>query len=374
MGVSTILPAASRRQRTLAQAIVAAVVVVNSYGLSIALHRRAIAEVEAARKMMARADWLGAIDHLDRARRLDPFLSDHDLLRARAIIEHLGAVWITERRHTWDEALADLDRYLADHPDSGEAYKLRGMALLALGKVKPAGAALDRAIALLPDPTEALVVRAGLSFHDQDYARAEREIGGAIDRHPRVPEYYDERAFYRRTRGDLAGAQADRVRAQLLRESKGITVEQLEKQAKARLDRRPIEASQESPAVEAERARILGRWDVVVRETEGEAEPSRTPDYFFRFETGRYRLVRSGAEVQEGEYWLDAGRIDCVVGLNGQRQRLLGRYEIRGETMRIVLASPGEARPYDFRTRPADTSVAYTLRRAGSSDRGKIRR
>jgi uncharacterized protein (TIGR03067 family) len=352
-------------------ALGAFLVVIASYAISHALHRLATQQVEAARGHMARGEWLEAIGCLDTARREDYLPVDAYLLRATAINESILAGL---RANTWSrpaysrqDALADLDWYLRHRPNSGEAHYQRGLALAGLAKVEAAREELAGAIALLDDPTDALVERAALSLHVSDYETAVKEITGAIERRPLVPEYYETRALYRRFLPDLRGARADELKAQRLRASKDVSVEELEVLAKAEGDDRPIAEPQDAPAVSAERARFLGRWNVVARQAGGESIDTTGRDFTITFRPDGYRLVLDGEVQQDASYWLDPTRrprrIDWKATIRGKEHRMLGLYEFRGDTLHICMANLGEARPATLTAAELDPSVLYTLRR-----------
>jgi uncharacterized protein (TIGR03067 family) len=359
----------SKNRRAGVMACVALVLVIASYAISRGLHRSASWQVDEARAHIARAEWLDAIRCLDKALWADRYLLDAYLLRATAINEHLASIDWKDRVYSREDALADLDWYLRYRPDSGEAHHQRGRALSGLAKVGAAREELARAIALLDDPTDALVERASLSFHVDDREAAVREITAAIERHPLVPDYYEARALYRRFASDPRGAQRDEVRAALLRESKDLSVEELEARLDAQFDDRPVTEPQDSPALSAERARFAGKWKVIAREQGGESVDTTDLDFSMTFEADRYRLVVDGRTKPVAPFWLDMKRqprrIDWMATIDGKEQRLLGIYEFRGDNLLICMGNAGEARPATLSTAGRNGVVLYTLRRIG---------
>jgi tetratricopeptide (TPR) repeat protein len=188
-----------------------------AYLIAAERHEQAIRQLSAGKADFARGDWSSALTCFDRALRLDRWLSEAHLLRGTAINEYISSTGKRPAERSRDDALDDLELYLSDRPDSGEAHFQRGLALGGLAKVEQARAAFARAISLLGDPTKALVERSALSFHVGDYATAVKEISGAIERHPAVAEYYESRALYRRFASDQRGSITDTAKAERLR-------------------------------------------------------------------------------------------------------------------------------------------------------------
>ena len=120
---------ASKHGRAGVIALGAATLLIVSYIISLALHGAAVRQIEAARKHIARDEWLAAIRCLDRAQWEDPFLIDSYLLRATAINGHVSASELTDRTYSRRDALVDIDWYLRFRPDSGEAHYERGVSL-----------------------------------------------------------------------------------------------------------------------------------------------------------------------------------------------------------------------------------------------------
>jgi tetratricopeptide (TPR) repeat protein len=209
-----------------------AIVVAVSYFIAVELHELAVRQLDAGQAHRARGDFLMALLCFDTALRLDRWLSEARLLRASATSEYISSTGKQPPGHSRDSALDDIDAYLIDHPNSGEAYYQRGAALTGLAKVEQARAALAQAIRLLDDPSKALVDRAALSFHVGQYVTAVEEISGAIERHPLVADYYESRALYRRFIPDERGARSDGAKADRLRAATkpdSVTLEDLKK-------------------------------------------------------------------------------------------------------------------------------------------------
>ncbi len=157
----------------------------------------------------------------------------------------------------------------------------------------------------------------------------------------------------------------------MLRESKGLSVEELEARVKALLNYTPVSEPQDSPAVAAERARIMGRWQVLARESGGESLDMTDRDFSITFGADRYRLVINGRTRQDGTFTLDPKRqphrIDWTARVDGKEHRVLGLYELRGETLKLCMADAGEARPVKLSTAGLGYVVLYTLRRSARS-------
>src|SRR5262245_57341648 len=106
-----------------------------SYLMASALHREALAQLDAAKGYIARSDWENAVQCLDAALRKDRYVSTEVyLLRGRALNNALHTTGWLPAGHTRKDTLADIDRFLQSHPNSGEAYYQRRVALSALGK------------------------------------------------------------------------------------------------------------------------------------------------------------------------------------------------------------------------------------------------
>lgn len=341
-----------------------------SYVVAAARYKAARELVDAAKGHISRSDWPSAVQCLDRALRQDRFLpADVHLLRATAINRYIEQNLATHARppagYTREDALNEVDLYLGDRPGSGQAYFERACALAGLAKVEAARDAFGQAIPLLADPTEALVARAGLSFHVGDYAAAEKEISAAIERHPLVAEYYEERALYRKFTRDARGASLDEARAARLRERpEPVTLEDLQALERDRHDR-PITAAQDSPPVVAERARFAGTWTVVATETEGVVTDRTESIYLYRFHDDRYSASLDGQTQPEASFRLDPSRqpaeIDLIRTIDGRTVTLLGIYTL-GDRLSLCIANEGEPRPAEFTTKGVERVVLLTLR------------
>jgi Tfp pilus assembly protein PilF len=138
-----------------------------------------------------RADYQGALHHIDRALKLQPDnaeaffnrgLALHKLDRLddavasydRALaLKHDYAEAFYNRGHALhaqnrlDEALASYDRAVALRPGAADAFNNRGNTLLELKRLDEALASYERAIALKPDFAEAFVSR-GVALHKLD--------------------------------------------------------------------------------------------------------------------------------------------------------------------------------------------------------------
>jgi uncharacterized protein (TIGR03067 family) len=344
----------------------ATVLVAASYITASEVHRWALRQFDAGKASFARAEWHSAIRCFDRALRIDRSLSEAYLLRGTAVTESINETHKLAAGHSRQDALADIDVFLRERPDSGEGHYQRGIALAGLGEVRLAHSAFGQAITLLADPTEALLERAGLSFHIGDYAAADKEITAVIDRHPLIPAYYDIRARYRRFVPDQRGAHYDRVRAAQLREAATpVTVGTLEALEREAVDYRVISQPQDAPTVIAERGRFLGTWNVVARETRGSPVDTTDRDFTVRFDDDRYSLVLDGTTQQQAPFRVDPTtrprQIDWMATIQGKEVTLLGIYEFRNDTLVIGMGNQGEARPHEFTTNEYDFISTVTL-------------
>jgi tetratricopeptide (TPR) repeat protein len=165
--------------------------------------------------------WLPAIECFREATQRDPDFAEAYLMCGTAINEYVVAGYANAKPpsdHTREDAIRYLDRCLSLKPGCGEAYLQKGYAFSGLAKVAEAREAFSKAIPLLKDPTKALIERAALAFMQFDYKAAVADQTAVIDSNPPAPEYYSERAMYRKFAGDPKGAQSDEQQAKRLRE------------------------------------------------------------------------------------------------------------------------------------------------------------
>jgi uncharacterized protein (TIGR03067 family) len=356
-----------KQTRAVVMFVVAIVIVGISYSIANALHRSAIGQLSAGKACIVRADWLGAIQCFDRALLRYRYLPEAHLLRATAIDGYISTSHKMPRGHSRDTALEDLETVLRHEPNSGEAHYQRGLALSGLAKVEEAREAFAHAIKLLPDPSKALVERAGLSFHTREYATAVDEISGAIARHPLVAEYYADRSLYRKFIQDHAGSRLDQAKAdRLLDTSKPASLEDLEALEKeSRAGSEPIEEPQDTSVVRAEQIRFEGTWNIVARGARGESVDTTDRIFFLRFDRNTYAMVLDGKTAQSATFSIDPQRrpcqIDWVAKIRDKPVTLLGIYEFRGKTLKICMGNAGEARPTEFTSDERDMAVLYTL-------------
>jgi uncharacterized protein (TIGR03067 family) len=348
-------------------------VVAISYALATVRHRNAIELVAAAKQQIARSDWLAAVQSLDVALRLDRFVpSEAYLLRGTAINGAIGTDGKLLLGHDRRAALADLEWFLKSAPNSGEAHYQRGCAFTGLADVERARDAFNRAIPLLSDPTDALVQSAGLSFHVSDYAAAAKQITLAIERHPFVPEYYEQRALSRTFLRDFRGAYLDNARAVSLQARPNADSLAEIEASEHDPGNQPVSASQDTPAVHAVLAQLDGDWDVVLREPDRRTADDPTPRTLsFQFHKGRLAIVRDGERFPHGSYQVEPDdarqfvRIDLLRPLDGRVSVMRSIYDIRDDVLRLCIADEGGPRPSAFATNGRYGVTLYTMKRAG---------
>jgi uncharacterized protein (TIGR03067 family) len=362
----------ARRRRGLLSILGAIGITGVSYLAAAVLHREALGQVAVAKGHIARSDWLAALESLDTAFRRDRYLpSEVYLLRATAINNAIHTTGKRPAGHTREDALADIDWFLQSQPNSGEAYYERGCALAGLAKIQPARDAFAQAISLLPDPTQALLEHAALSFHVSDYGTAEKQMSLAIARHPLIPEYYEQRALYRSFTHDFRGASLDKARAARLEEDPtGGTLAEVETLAREQ-DDQPIATPQNSEPVRAALAQLAGDWNVVIREANGVSRDTTNRTYSYRFHDGRYSVLLDGSRQPDSLIRVDPDpdhqryRIDLIRANGGTTITLLGIYEFRDDTLRLCVANEGQPRPIKFTTDGPFGVTLYTMKPAG---------
>ena len=96
-------------------------------------------------------------------------------------------------------------------------------------------------------------------------------------------------------------------------------------------------------------------------------------DFTITLEPGRYHMVLDGKVQQDAPFLLDPKRqphwIDWRGTIRGKEQTVLGLYELNRDTLRICMASAGEARPRKLTANDLETAVLYRLRRLGRPPR-----
>jgi Flp pilus assembly protein TadD len=131
---------------------------------------------------------------------------DPDLDAAR-----LGLADLLRKNHRNDEAALEYEHYLARHPDDPAALSGAGQNALEMNDFARAAQLLDRALERTPADPSALKARAQVALQTGDLPAARQMLDQAVR-----ADAFDEEAFYIRGRvramqGDIAGAKADGV-------------------------------------------------------------------------------------------------------------------------------------------------------------------
>jgi len=120
--------------------------------------------------------------------------------------------------HRNEEADREYTKYLARHPDDPVALAGAGLNALEMGALLEAPRLLDRALALAPTQLAALKGRAQVALNNGDSPAALRWLDQAVQADPFDDEAVFVRARVRRILGDTAGAKADHVAFDRLKE------------------------------------------------------------------------------------------------------------------------------------------------------------
>lgn len=152
-----------------------------------------------AKARIARSDWTGAIEHLDRVLAIHP--DD-----ARALVErgHCHA-----ERGDKGRARTDLDRAIALAPTLADAWLERGLLGVEGTDSAPALADLTEALRLDPGRDEARRARIGLLIERGDLDGARADCDTLIEQRTEESGIYEIRALIRLARLDGVGAAAD---------------------------------------------------------------------------------------------------------------------------------------------------------------------
>ncbi len=153
---------------------------------SIGENKKAIEEFQLAMK-------LGAKDQSIYSALGFSYLHEGDLANAELYLkkssvekEHpvdafIGLAIVHYKKKEFANALSDLDRVLAEKPESAEARKLRGEVLLELGRVDEGEEELKKAIAIMPNLRSAHMALANVYFRKKDLAQAEKALRKVLD-------------------------------------------------------------------------------------------------------------------------------------------------------------------------------------------------
>lgn len=363
--MKNIGPWFARRGRGLVRLLCTLAVVGTAYAWAYAGHSEAVALLSAAKQQIARADWLAAVQSLDAALRADRYISfDAYWLCGTAINGAISTNVAFPPGHSLRDVMADIERFL------GEARYQRGRGLTDLADAEQARAALAGAIPLLADPADALVADAFMAAMKFDYAKAAKLITLAIERHPLVPEYYEQRALYRTFLRDFRGSSLDNARAVRLRESPNAAA-LAEVQAREHdANDQPVTARQDTATIRAAIARLAGEWVVVLRDPDERTADDLAPrTLVFQFHDGELTIVRDGERDRYGSYRIEPDdahqrvRIDLSHPLEGRETTILGIYDIRDDILRLCVADEGGSRPTAFISKGLFGVKLYTMKR-----------
>jgi uncharacterized protein (TIGR03067 family) len=100
--------------------------------------------------------------------------------------------------------------------------------------------------------------------------------------------------------------------------------------------------------------KLQGEWTMQSGERDGEQFPDDLLKSLKRTVTGdKYTITRDGETFAKGTYTLDPSQKPKTIDakLEGNDQPVRGIYELDGDTLKICVAGPGEARPKEFATK-----------------------
>jgi tetratricopeptide (TPR) repeat protein len=123
----------------------------------------------------------------------------------------LGLAESLRKMHRNEEAAREFAHYLARHPDDPAALAGAGLNALALGDLAEAARLLDATLARAPTDPAALKGRAEVDLHRGELTAAAHRLDQAIQADPFSDEAVHVRAQVRMMLGDPAGARADRL-------------------------------------------------------------------------------------------------------------------------------------------------------------------
>ncbi|MDL2222335.1 tetratricopeptide repeat protein [Parabacteroides sp. OttesenSCG-928-N08] len=169
------------------------------------------AENTTALYMLAKAkrstgDPEGAIADLSRALELNEEYMEASLLRAEVLLSLKQG----------NEALSDVERVLEMMPDEEIAYLLRGRIHEQLQDWEAAAHDYQQVIALNPFNRDGWLMLGQLLIHQEKHDEAITHFDEAIEIEPAFAEAFAGRAAAKQKKGDHAGAEADRKRAEEL--------------------------------------------------------------------------------------------------------------------------------------------------------------
>ena len=120
-------------------------------------------------------------------------------------------------------------------------------------------------------------------------------------------------------------------------------------------------AAEPADDVKKELAKLEGNWSMVSGEREGQKLPDDLVKDAKRVSKGNETTVSIGGQVFiKATYTIDPGkkpkRIDYTVTEGANKgKKLLGIYELDGDTVKFCFAGPDQERPKEFKTEADDT-------------------
>jgi uncharacterized protein (TIGR03067 family) len=111
--------------------------------------------------------------------------------------------------------------------------------------------------------------------------------------------------------------------------------------------------------------KLQGEWVMDSHEFNGEKQPEeRVKDYKRTVKAERFTVTLADKTIVEGTFTLDASKkpktIDITLETGDDKdKKMLGIYEIDGDTYKVCIGAPGIDRPTEFVSKP-DSSHALT--------------
>ncbi len=109
---------------------------------------------------------------------------------------------------------------------------------------------------------------------------------------------------------------------------------------------------------------VTGDWQPTKMELDGNALPAEdVKEFLISMSQGKYAAKRSGEVIDEGKSKIDGSKspkhieLTATIGQDKDKTRL-GIYEVKGDTMKLVLAAADKERPTKFES-PAGGQLIY---------------
>jgi uncharacterized protein (TIGR03067 family) len=129
-------------------------------------------------------------------------------------------------------------------------------------------------------------------------------------------------------------------------------------------------ARPQDDAAKKDLKQMEGTWAVVLEEMDGKkaTEENKKADVKLTVKDGKYTVHFGEKQVATGEIKLDAGKtprqIDAVAADGEFKGKAMpGIYEVKGDTMRVCFAQPGQERPTEFRTKEGSGQMLLSYKR-----------